>query len=128
MVQLQILSGRRAGVIYESAHFPLTVGRSEQADIALDDPGVWPFHCQIHWRKEGLVLEVDPEAMASVNGTPSPRTVLRNGDVLTLGGAVLRFTLSPMKQKSLALREGLTWIALAALCLAQAALVYSIAR
>lgn len=128
MVQFQILSGRRAGIILESPRLPVTIGRSEQADIAIDDPGVWPCHCKIHWRTEGLILEVEPEALASVNGVPVPQALLRNGDTITLGGATLRFCLSPMRQKGVALREWLTWAGLALLCLGQVALIYYLSR
>jgi hypothetical protein len=63
---------------------------------------------------EGLVLEVEPGALASVNGVPTPGALLRNGDMITLGGVTLRFSLSPIQQSSAALREWLTWIALGA--------------
>lgn len=128
MVQLQILSGGRAGVIFESSRLPLTIGRSDQADIVLEEPGVWPLHCKIHMCADGLALEVDPEALASVNGVPVPQALLRNGDTITLGGAMLRFGFTPVRQHSLSLREWLTWIALGALCLGQIWLIYRLLR
>src|SRR5271170_684369 len=117
MVQLQILSGRRAGAQFDGSSLPMTVGRSEQSDVSLEEPGVWPCHCKIHWRREGLVLEVEPGALASVNGVPMPRALLRNGDMITLGGVTLRFSLSPIHQSSAVLREWLTWTALGVLSL-----------
>src|SRR5271163_4001766 len=105
MVQLQILSGRRAGAKFDGSSLPMTVGRSEHSDVSLDEPGVWPSHCKIHWQPEGLVLEVEPDALASVNGVPMPRALLRNGDTITLGGVTLRFNLSPLQQSGLAWRE-----------------------
>jgi predicted component of type VI protein secretion system len=128
MVQLQILSGRRAGAKFVGAHLPITVGRSEQADVPLEEPGVWPSHCQIHWRQEGLVLEVESGALASINGVPTPSVLLRDGDMITLGGVSLRFSLSPLRQSSLAFTEWLTWIALGALCLGQVAAIYWLNR
>lgn len=128
MVQLQILSGRKAGAKFNGSSLPITVGRSEQSDVSLDEPGVWPFHCTIHWQAEGLVLEVDPDALASVNGVPMPRALLRNGDMITLGSVTLRFNLSPVQQSSAALREWLTWIALGLLCLGQVAVIYWLNR
>jgi predicted component of type VI protein secretion system len=128
MVQLQILSGRRAGAKFDGSSLPITVGRSEQSNVSLAEPGVWPSHCKIHWRQEGLVLEVEPGALASVNGVPTPRALLRNGDMITLGGVTLRFSLSPLQQSSAALREWLTWIALGALCLGQVAAIYWLNR
>lgn len=128
MVQLQILSGRKAGEIFDSRSLPVTVGRSEQSNVSLDEPGVWPAHCKIQWLPEGIVMETEPDAWVSVNGLPAPRAVLRNGDLLTIGGATLRFSFSPLRQSSLALREWLTWIALGALCIAQVAVIYRLTR
>ncbi|MGP8198725.1 MAG: FHA domain-containing protein [Limisphaerales bacterium] len=128
MVQLQILSGRRTGTKFDSSSLPITLGRSGQSDMTLEEAGVWPSHCKIQWRQEGLVLEVEPGALASVNGTPMPRALLRNGDVITLGGVNLRFSFSPIQQSSAALREWLTWIALGALCLGQVAAIYWLNR
>jgi hypothetical protein len=124
MVRLQILSGRRAGAKYDGSSLPITVGRSEQSDVCLEEPGVWPCHFKIHWRQEGLVLEVEPGALASINGAPMPGALLRNGDMITLGSVTLRFSFSPIEQSSAALREWLTWIALGALCLFQVAVIY----
>jgi len=75
-----------------------------------------------------LVLEVEPDALASVNGVPMPRALLRNGDIITLGGVTLRFSLSPVRQSSAALIEWLTWIALGLLCLGQMAVIYRLNR
>jgi predicted component of type VI protein secretion system len=128
MVQLHILSGRKAGAKFDGASLPITIGRSEQSDISLDEPGVWPCHCKIHWLREGLVLEVEPDALASVNDVPMPRALLRNGDLITLGGVTLRFSLSPIHQSSAVLREWLTWIALGVLSLGQVAVIYWLNR
>ena len=128
MVQLHILSGGSAGAKFDGSRLPVTIGRSDQSDVSLDDPGVWPSHCRIDWLPEGLVLEVEPDALASVNGEPVPRSLLRNGDLITLGGVTMRFSLSPVRQTSAVLREWLTWIALGALCLGQVAAIYWLNR
>jgi predicted component of type VI protein secretion system len=124
MVQLQILSGRKAGAKFDSSSLPMTIGRSEQSDVSLEEAGVWPSHCKIQWRTEGLFLELEPGALASVNGAPVSGGLLRNGDVITLGAVTLRFGFSPVRQSSTALREWLIWIALGALCVGQVAIIY----
>jgi predicted component of type VI protein secretion system len=126
MVQLHILSGKRGGAIFQSARFPIRAGRSPESDLALDDPGVWPRHFQILWQRDGLIVEVEPDALLNLNDTPVRRAVLRNGDEMTLGAVRIRFSLSPVRPSSLAAREGLTWVGLGALCLAQVALVYAL--
>jgi pSer/pThr/pTyr-binding forkhead associated (FHA) protein len=128
VVQLQFLSGQNSGNVFRSAHFPIRAGRAPESDLPLDDPGVWQRHFLIDWRAEGLVLQAEPEALLSVNDTPVPRALLRNGDIITLGALKIRFSFSPVRQSSLAPREWLTWFALGALCLGQVALVYGLIR
>jgi hypothetical protein len=128
VVQLQLLSGSRAGSIYRSSHFPIRGGRAADSDLNLVEPGIWDRHFLIDWCAEGLVLESETDAMLSVNDSPVCRAVLRNGDIITLGALKIRFSLSPVRQSSLAIREWLTWLGLGALCAAQVALVYVLIR
>jgi len=97
-------------------------------DLLLEEPGVWQHHFLIDWLAEGLVLETEPQALLSINDVPAQRAVLRNGDTITLGAVRIRFSLTAVRQSSLALREWLTWIALGSLCLGQVALVYWLLR
>ncbi len=125
MVQLHVLSGRKAGTQAVARRFPFRVGRSSQAALVLDDPGVWDEHLQIDLRPvQGAVLTASAEALTLVNGETVRETTLRNGDIIELGAAKLRFGLSATRQRSLRLREALTWITLAATSLAQVALIY----
>jgi len=125
VVQLHVLSGRKAGTQAVARRFPFRVGRSSQAALVLDDPGVWDEHLQIDLRPvQGAVLTASAEALTLVNGETVRETTLRNGDIIELGAAKLRFGLSATRQRSLRLREALTWITLAATSLAQVALIY----
>jgi hypothetical protein len=117
MVELQILSGNRTGTKFCGNHFPIRVGRAEGLDLSLEEPGVWPRHFQIAWQAEGLILEAEPDALVSVNDAAVRRSLLRNGDIITLGSLKMRFSLGPVRQTSTALREWLTWIGLGTLCL-----------
>jgi predicted component of type VI protein secretion system len=128
MVDLQILSGSRIGTKFCGDHFPIRVGRADGLDLSLDEPGVWPRHFQIAWQPQGLILEAEPDALVSINDATVRRAVLRNGDVITLGSLKIRFSLSSVRQSSIAFREWLTWIALGALCFGQVALVYILLR
>ncbi len=73
--------GTESGAMFQTARFPIRAGRSPECDLALDDAGVWPRHFQIDWQREGLILEVEPDALLSLNDSPVRRAVLRNGDV-----------------------------------------------
>jgi len=75
-----------------------------------------------------LVIEAEEEALLSVNDIPARRAVLRGGDVITFGAVKARFSLSPLRQSSMAARECLTWLGLGALCLGQVWLVYYLMR
>ena len=126
MVQVQILSGRLAGGKLEAARFPIQVGRLDSCHWVLDEPGVWDRHCEIELSGEDLIVRALPNALVLVNDQKVDQTPLRNGDLITLGAARLRFGFSPVHQHGQRTRETLTWLALAALCFAQIALVYKL--
>ena len=125
MLQLKILTGKKAGAQWVARHFPVWIGRSPQADLSLEEEGVWDYHVNISVDpSQGFVLSLQPGAFASINSQPVEQAVLRNGDLIELGALKLQFGLSPTRHRSLRLREALTWIALALLCLGQVALIY----
>lgn len=125
MVQIDILSGSKAGNQIVARRFPFRVGRSSRATLALADGGVWENHFELSVRPaDGIVLTSALEALTLVNGTPFQEARLRNGDLIEAGSVKLRFNLSPTSQRGLAFREAATWTALALLCLGQVALVY----
>jgi pSer/pThr/pTyr-binding forkhead associated (FHA) protein len=128
MVQLQVLSGDRAGTRFCGGHFPIRVGRADDSDLTLPEPGVWPRHFQIVWEPEGLILVPDANALVSINDAPLRKAVLRNGDVITVGSSKIRFSLSAVRQNSTAVTEWFTWLAVGALCAFQIALVYVLLR
>ena len=126
MVQLEILSGKKAGTSVVARRFPFRVGRSPDASLALDDGGVWDNHLafEVH-RDSSVVLNVQQNALATINGAPSSQTaILKNGDVIEFGAVKVRFGFSPARQRSQRWREIALWIGLGALCVAQVALIY----
>ncbi|HEY5911273.1 MAG TPA: FHA domain-containing protein [Verrucomicrobiae bacterium] len=125
MVQLKILSGKQAGATWMARRFPVRIGRAATSDLRLDEDGVWDQHLVLRLKPdEGCVLSTQGEALASVNGEPVQRAVLRNGDRVTAGAAELQFWLAEARQTSLGLREALTWLVIVAVVLAQLALLY----
>jgi hypothetical protein len=128
MVQLQVLSEDKAGKMFCGDHFPIRVGRADGSDLALQEAGVWPQHFQIIWEPEGLILVPDADALVSINGKALRKAVLRNGDVITVGSAKIRFSLSAVRQHSCAVTEWFTWLAVGLLCAFQIALVYFLLR
>lgn len=129
MVQLKVLSGKKAGTAWVARHFPVRVGRSAAADLQVDESGVWDQHLQLDFNPAaGIVLSAQPNALATVNGQPVQRAVLRNGDAIDIGSLKMQFWLSETRQTGLRFREGLTWIAIAAISLGQIGLIYWLLR
>ena len=129
MVQLKVLSGKRAGTTWVARRFPVRIGRSGATDLQLEEVGVWDQHLQLDFDPaEGIVLNVQQNALASVNGQPVHQAVLRNGDAIEIGSLRMQFWLSETRQAGLRLREGLTWAAIAAISLGQIGLIYWILR
>lgn len=129
MVQLTILSGKNAGFNWNARRFPVRVGRSAGNDLPLAEEGIWDQHFQIELNPaEGFILRVQPHALVTVNGHSVQRARLRSGDLIQIGSLKLRFSLSETQQTGLRLREGLTWAAIAAICLGQIGLVYWLLR
>lgn len=129
MIQLELLNGGKAGHRIDARRFPFQVGRSPDAELSLEDDGVWDHHLKIELdAARGAVLHASPEAFTAVNGQAVQEAPLRNGDIIEAGSVRMRVGLSPVSQRSLRVREYLTWIALGALCLGQVALVYWLAE
>ena len=129
MVQLKVLSGKKAGTAWAARRFPVRIGRSATADLQSEEDGVWDQHLQLDFEPAaGLVLMAQPKALVNVNGQRVQQTVLRNGDTINIGSLTMQFWLSENCQAGLGFREGLTWAAIAAISLFQVALIYWLLR
>jgi predicted component of type VI protein secretion system len=129
MIQLKVLSGKKAGTAWVARRFPVRIGRSASAELQVEDSGVWDQHLELHFDPaEGIVLSAQPNALAAVNGEAVQQTVLRNGDAIDIGSLRLQFWLSETRQADLRLREGFTWAAIAAISLGQVGLIYWLLR
>ena len=129
MIQLQILSGKSAGSEVVVRHFPFLIGRGAGAGLRLEEPGVWERHLEIQFRGgEGFAFSSQNAALTLVNGVAVETGILRNGDVIEAGSVQLRFWLARSEQKSLRLREWLTWASLFFLSAIQIALIIRLLR
>ena len=125
MIQLQILTGKQAGVEWAARHFPVRVGRTGANHFSLEDEGVWERHLEIAiHNNDSFLLQTQSDALTSVNGHPVRETVLRNGDLIQLGSVQIRFWLVPARQYSLRFREAVTWLGFGLLCASQIVLIY----
>ena len=129
MVQLKILTGKKAGTSWTARRFPIRVGRDPSCDLQLEEQGVWNEHFQIGLnRSAGFVIETQPDALVTANGQPLQRAVLRNGDVLQIGSLKLQFWLAEARQRGLRSSECLVWGLILGITLGQVTLAYCLPR
>jgi len=128
MIQLNVLSGRKAGSRTVVRHFPFHVGRAPGNHLLLDDDGVWDQHLALELKSGGFNLAVAPGALATVNHEPRQNQILRNGDIITVGSAKLQFWLAAARQRGLHLRELFVWTLVIAVTAGQFALIYWLIR
>jgi hypothetical protein len=70
----------------------LTIGRAEQSDIPLADPGVSRSHARVVREGDDFIVEdLRSTNGTEVNGQPIRRRRLANGDMLKLANSTLRF-------------------------------------
>jgi pSer/pThr/pTyr-binding forkhead associated (FHA) protein len=125
MIQLKILSGKKAGAVWSARHFPVRIGRSAGSDLQLEEHGVWDEHLRIGLNPAaGFALETQPDALVTVNGQPVQRAVLRNGDTLEVGSVKIQFWLKEARQRGLRMQEALVWAVIAVVTTLQMALFY----
>ena len=129
MIQINILSGKKAGAQSVARHFPFNIGRTAQNDLQLEDDGVWDQHLTLEFqKKEGFKLATAANALAVVNGQPVQKTILRNGDIITLGSAKLQFWLAAAQQRGLRSGENFVWAHLVFVTFGQFILIYWLLR
>lgn len=129
MVQLNILSGKKAGDQPVVRLFPFRIGRAAGNELQLDDDGVWDQHLTLNFQKnEGFLLAAAANALATVNDSSVQTVRLRNGDVITFGSVKLQFWLAAARQRGLRAREFFVWTIIAAITAVQFALIYWLIR
>ena len=129
MIQLNILSGKKAGTQTVARHFPFRIGRAAGSNLQLDDDGVWNQHLVLEFQKqEGFKLATASNTLATVNNEPVQSKILRNGDTITIGSVKIQFWLATARQRGLRLREGFVWALLVSVTLGQFALIYWLIR
>jgi pSer/pThr/pTyr-binding forkhead associated (FHA) protein len=126
MIQLNFLSGKKAGSQTVVRLFPFRIGRTAQNDLSLDDDGVWDSHLTLALNRENLrySLLVAPKAFAAVNDQSVETAPLRNGDIISFGSVKMQFWLAAVQQRGLHARELFVWALLVLVIFAQFFLIY----
>ncbi|HXR03834.1 MAG TPA: FHA domain-containing protein [Verrucomicrobiae bacterium] len=129
MIQLNVLSGNKAGHQTVARRFPFHIGRAAGNELQLDDAGVWDQHLVLAFQRDsGFTLTAESNALASVNRQPVQTAVLRNGDLITLGSVQLQFWLAAARQRGLRTSEVCVWTLIVGVTALQVALVYCLIR
>ena len=126
MVELKIISsGKMAGDSQVIRHFPFCVGRAADANLRLEEPGVWDQHLRFDFDPvQGFLATALGEARATVNGWPIQSVILRNGDTLELGSVKLQFWLAAAAQSKLLVPKLFIWLTLLTVTAAEIALLF----
>lgn len=95
MPSLTIMIGAQAGTTFELANRALSVGRDPSRDIQITDLKVSRKHAVIRLGESGHVIApTKAKNGLLINGSEiTEETVLADGDELTLGDTLLRFSL-----------------------------------
>jgi pSer/pThr/pTyr-binding forkhead associated (FHA) protein len=129
MIQLDILSGKKAGTRSVTRSFPFRIGRAPGNGLQLEEDGVWDQHLTLEFQPQsGFNLAATPDAIATVNGQSVQNRILRNGDTITVGSVKIQFWLAAARQGSLVARESSVWALLLFVTLGQFALIYWLLR
>ena len=124
MIDLELVSGARRGYRQTVAEFPFIIGRAKSSGLVLDDSGVWDNHLEISLSPHHeILLKTFPNAFSRRNGMAFTEGKIRNGDMVDIGSCRIHFSLSPVQQRALGLREKLTWLLPVLISLLQLGLV-----
>jgi pSer/pThr/pTyr-binding forkhead associated (FHA) protein len=86
-------------VIVQLGENPLTIGRSNEADIVLDEGDVSRVHCAIRkWDDDYIIKDMKSENGISVNGKPVDVARLEAGDKITVGSFSIFFEKNSRRQ------------------------------
>ena len=129
MIEIWMLEGKQAGAWWTARHFPVRIGRGQDCQIALDEPGVWEDHLELDYeRGAGFLARPLSDGAVLVDNQPVGTTPVRNGSTLRVGGALLQFWLAPPAQRAFRLLEAGFWAGLLLLCAGEVYLMLLLAR
>jgi len=91
-ITLQVIQGLERGESYSNLQVPITIGREEENTIQLNDERISRCHVKIQRDHDRIILtDLESTNGTRVNGLPVQMTVLRPGDLVTVGRCVLMF-------------------------------------
>lgn len=96
---LTVTTGLRVGMTYQfepTAEAILTIGRTDEADLVIDDPTLSRVHARFTWLQVGNTFHMMLEDLKSTNGSrvndeTIDATYVKDGDQIQLGEVSIRF-------------------------------------
>lgn len=120
LYQILVRQPGREAVTVPVGMLPFRVGRAPGTSLCLEAPGIWLNHLRFELDPEdGLVAEVEGDALATVQDEPLRRRRLRHGDLIRLGPVTLQVLVSPPARHSLRLWEWVVWVVLGTMAVLQ---------
>jgi len=90
--RLTVLAGPEEGRDYAFERIEITIGRTMENDVVLPDPGISRQHLSIRDKGGAYILkDLGSSNGTLLNGHKVLEEVLKSGDVITIGGAKVRF-------------------------------------
>src|SRR6476469_119208 len=98
--QLIIAEGKEAGREFVFDQASVTIGRVSECDVVLYDPGVSRKHARIFIEGDGYGVEdLGSSNGTRVNGEIVKKTILKDGDAITLGPVVFNFSATELSDE-----------------------------
>jgi pSer/pThr/pTyr-binding forkhead associated (FHA) protein len=91
--RLVVITGAQSGIEFAIKKSKLVLGRSDEADLIFDAPGISRMHAEIAYDKQFTIRDLNSTNGVSVNGTKVDNYPLKNGDKIKLGELVFQFIL-----------------------------------
>ena len=89
-LHIEYLSGKTEQVPLNKSE-PVSLGTHSASDIILEGENVAPLHCRISWTNEGFEASAAGQLPIEVDGVEVTHTILKQGMLLRIGEADIRF-------------------------------------
>ncbi len=91
-ISMQVIQGLERGRFFSNLQVPLTIGREDDNAIQLNDERISRCHLKIQVAQGRIILtDLESTNGTRVNGLPVQMTVLRPGDLISIGRSVLLY-------------------------------------
>jgi pSer/pThr/pTyr-binding forkhead associated (FHA) protein len=130
MLHLHVTDDRGMVSVHRAEQFPVLIGRSPEADIRISAAGVFEEHARLELASDDenpeakFYLHAVGQSLVLVNGEQVTTRRLIVGDEVSLGAVRAVISLSPPKQRPLALHESTVWVLLAVVAILEAVVIY----